>query len=106
MAAILSGLDAVVFCGGIGENAWRIRDRVCRGLRMDGRSNSTRSANQAGEMIISSERSRVRVFIIPTNEEMMIARHTARLLGGVQHEAAKQPLASTETEQRHGPASR
>jgi acetate kinase len=105
MAAILSGLDAVVFCGGIGENAWRIRDRVCRGFEWLG-IELDEIRNQTGEMIISSDRSRVRVFIIHTNEEMMIARHTARLLGGVQHEAAKQPLASTETEQRHGPASR
>jgi acetate kinase len=79
MAAILAGLDAVVFCGGIGENAWRIRARVCEdfewlGLEMDD------ARNQAGEMVISSDRSRVRVFVIKTNEEMMIARHTARLL--------------------------
>ena len=39
-----------------------------------------RARNRAGEMVISSDRSRARVFAIPTNEEMMIARHTARLL--------------------------
>ena len=81
MAAILAGLDAVVFCGGIGENAWRIRERICEdfewlGLEMD------HVRNQAGEMVISSDRSRVRAFVINTNEEMMIARHTARLLSG------------------------
>jgi acetate kinase len=79
MAAILAGLDAVVFCGGIGENAWRIRARICEdfewlGLEMDD------ARNQAGGMVISSGRSRVRAFVIKTNEEMMIARHTARLL--------------------------
>ena len=72
MAAILSGLDAVVFCGGIGENAWRIRDRVCRGFEWLG-IELDEMRNQTGEMIISSDRSRVRVFIIHTNEEMMIA---------------------------------
>lgn len=82
MAAILGGLDAVVFCGGIGENAWRVRERVCEnfewlGLEMD------HARNQAGEAVISSDRSRARVFVIKTNEEMMIARHTARLVAGV-----------------------
>ncbi|MDJ0511858.1 MAG: acetate kinase [Methyloceanibacter sp.] len=76
MVAILSGLDALVFCGGIGENAWGIRERVCRdfgwlGLELEG------SRNRAAETVISSERSRVRVFIIPTNEELMIASHAA-----------------------------
>ena len=47
-------------------------------------SSSTRRATMPGEMIISSDRSRVRIFIIPTNEEMMIARHTARLLAAVE----------------------
>ncbi len=79
MAAILSGLDALVFCGGIGENAWRIREQVCQGFEWIGLElDATR--NQAHETIVSSERSRVRVFVIPTDEEMMIARHTAQLL--------------------------
>jgi acetate kinase len=79
MAAILSGLDAVVFCGGIGEHAWRIRERVCQGFEWLGiELDDVR--NQAHETVISSDRSRARVFVIPTNEEMMIARHTARLL--------------------------
>lgn len=82
MAAILSGLDALVFCGGIGEHAWRIRARVCQGFAWLGIELDD-ARNQAGETIISSDRSRVRVFIIPTNEEMMIARHTARLLHSV-----------------------
>ena len=79
MAAILSGLDAVVFCGGIGEHAWRIRERVCQGFEWLGiELDDTR--NQSGKTVISSDRSRARVFVINTNEEMMIARHTARLL--------------------------
>lgn len=79
MAAILSGLDALVFCGGIGENAWRVRGRICAGLDWLGIELDD-FRNQAGEMIISSDRSRVRIFVIKTNEEMMIAKHTARLL--------------------------
>ena len=79
MAAILSGLDAVVFCGGIGEHAWRVRERVCQGFEWLGIELDD-IRNQAGETVISSDRSRARVFVINTNEEMMIARHTARLL--------------------------
>ena len=79
MAVVLSGLDAVVFCGGIGENAWRIRERVCAGFEWLG-VELDEARNQTGETVISSDRSRVRVFVIKTNEEMTIARHTARLL--------------------------
>ena len=81
MAAILSGLDAVVFCGGIGENAYRIRERISRGFEWLGLELDD-VRNQAHETVISSDRSRVRVFVIPTNEEAMIAQHTARLLAG------------------------
>jgi acetate kinase len=82
MVAILSGLDALVFCGGIGENGRNIRERVCQGFEWIG-IELDEARNRSGDMIISSDRSRVRVFIIHTNEEMMIARHTARLLGSV-----------------------
>lgn len=87
MVAILSGLDALVFCGGIGENAWHIRERICQdfgwlGLELD------HSQNRAGETIISSQRSRVRVFIIRTNEELMIAHHAAEKLPGAGTPAA------------------
>ncbi|CCE00396.1 acetate/propionate family kinase [Bradyrhizobium sp. STM 3809] len=80
MTAVLSGLDAVVFCGGIGEHAWRIRERVCAGFEWLG-IGLDESRNRAGETVISSDASGVRVFIINTDEEMMIARHTAQLLG-------------------------
>ncbi len=92
MAAILSGLDALVFCGGIGEHAWRIRARVCQGFAWLGIELDD-ARNQAGEMIISSDRSRVRVFIIPTNEEMMIARHSAQLLNSARGPVAAAALA-------------
>lgn len=80
MTAILSGLDALAFAGGIGENAWRIRERICQGFEWLGvELDETR--NRKGEGVISSDRSRVRVFIVKTSEETMIARHIRRLLG-------------------------
>jgi acetate kinase len=74
MAAVLNGLDAVVFCGGIGENSWHVRECVLEGMEWLG-VELDREANHANAQIISSERSRARVFVIPTDEEMMIARH-------------------------------
>jgi len=75
LAATLEGIDAIVFCGGIGEHAWRIRQRVLEGMQWIGVELDA-AANQNGAQTISSERSRVRVFVIPTNEEIMIATHT------------------------------
>jgi acetate kinase len=80
MAAVLEGLDAIVFCGGIGENSAAIREGILEamewiGVELDLDANRQRR----GEGVISSERSRVRVFVIPTNEELMIARHAALL---------------------------
>ncbi len=81
LAAALGGLDALVFTGGIGENAATIRARVCRdaawlGLEFD------EAANTAGGPLISRSESPVTAWAIPTNEELMIARHTQRLLAG------------------------
>ena len=79
LAAALGGLDALVFTGGIGEHAALIRDRVCRdagwlGLKLD------ITANDAGGPRISTESSSASVWAIPTNEELMIARHTRRII--------------------------
>jgi acetate kinase len=79
LAAALGGLDALVFTAGIGENAVPIRSRVCRdaawlGVELD------EAANNTGRQRISSPTSRVAVYVLPTNEEVMIARHTQRLL--------------------------
>ncbi|HZS84522.1 MAG TPA: acetate/propionate family kinase [Stellaceae bacterium] len=81
LAAVLGGLDALVFTGGIGENAVPIRARVCRdaawlGLRLD------EAANAAGGPRISAEGSAVSAWVLPTNEELVIARHTLALLAG------------------------
>lgn len=79
LAAALGGLDGLVFTAGIGERAPIIRARVCEqaawlGVRLDA------AANEAGGPQISADHSRVSVWIIPTNEELMIARHTKALL--------------------------
>ncbi len=83
LAAVLKGLDAMVFCGGIGEHAWQVRERVLEGMEWIG-IEVDRTANRAakgdGPAVISTERSRVRVFVIPTNEEAMIATHTLEVL--------------------------
>ncbi len=79
LAAVLKGLDAVVFCGGIGEHAWQVRERVLEGMEWIG-VELDRAANRMDAQVISSERSRVRVFVIPTDEEVMIARHTLAVL--------------------------
>ncbi len=79
LAAALEGLDAMVFCGGIGENSWRVREQVLEGMRWIG-IDLDREANRAGAEVISSERSRVRLFVIRTDEETMIARHAVELL--------------------------
>ena len=80
LAAALGGLDAVVFTGGIGENSRSLRERVCRdaawlGVELDA------AANKCNGPRISTEKSRVSAWAIPTNEELMIARSTRRLLG-------------------------
>ena len=80
LIAALGGVDALVFTGGIGENSEKIRERVCLdaawlGVELDA------GANTRGGPCISAEGSRVKVWVIQTNEELMIARHTKRLLG-------------------------
>jgi acetate kinase len=79
MAGALGGLDAVVFTAGIGENAVRIRERVCRDAAWLGVELDT-AGNGRGGPCITTQRSRVACWVVPTNEELMIARHTARLL--------------------------
>ena len=79
LAAALGGLDAIVFTAGIGENAAPIRERICRdaawlGMELDN------AANNKGGPRISRPSSRVTAWIIPTDEELMIARHTLTLL--------------------------
>ena len=79
LAAVLGGLDALVFTAGIGEKSAPIRKRICEasawlGIELD------EVANSAGSPCISRSTSRVSAWTIPTNEELMIARHTGALL--------------------------
>jgi len=80
LAAALGGLDALVFTAGIGENSAVIRERVCRdaawlGVELDP------AANEEGGPCITTGRSRVAAWVFRTDEEIMIARHTLRVLG-------------------------
>jgi len=79
LAGALGGLDAIVFTAGIGENSAMLRERVCRdaswlGVALDP------EANAGGGPRISTTASRVSAWVVPTNEELMIARHTLELL--------------------------
>jgi len=80
LAAALGGLDALVFTAGIGENSAEIRKRISEasawlGIELDDAANAGRGPR------ISKPHSKVSLWVIPTNEELMIARHTASLLG-------------------------
>jgi acetate kinase len=80
LTAVLGGIDGLVFSAGIGENSAEIRRRICEtcewlGIELDP------SANARNGPRISTDGSRASVWVIPTNEELMIARHTASLLG-------------------------
>jgi acetate kinase len=81
LAAALGGLDAVVFTGGIGENAVPIRAAVCTSAAWLGLDLDTK-ANAAGGPRISRSGSRVSAWVIPTNEELMIARHCQKVITG------------------------
>ncbi len=79
LAAVLGGLDILVFTGGIGEHAVPIRARICQDAQWLGvRLNE--EANRAGGPKISSDDSTVAVWVIPTDEDMMIARHTYHII--------------------------
>jgi acetate kinase len=75
LAAALGGIDALVFTGGIGENSRLVRRRVCEGMGWIG-IDLDNAANEAGALAISAPLSRTAVLVIPTNEELVIARAT------------------------------
>jgi acetate kinase len=79
LAAALGGLDAIVFTGGIGENSAEIRARICRGAAWLGVT-LDEPANLTGGPRIGAAGSQAAAWVLPTNEELMIARHTYRLL--------------------------
>ena len=77
LAATLEGLDAVVFCGGIGENSALIRQRICQGMDWIGLALDP-AANARNDTTISTQDSAVKALVIPTDEELVIARACAR----------------------------
>lgn len=81
MAAMLDGLDAIVFTAGIGENSPMVRERVLARLSWLG-VELDRARNAASETILTSDGSQVRGLVVPTDEELMIARHTAAAMAG------------------------
>lgn len=81
LATSLGGLDGIVFTAGIGENDAHMRDRICRGLEwlgleIDERANANRAS------LISAPGSRIKAYVIPTDEERMIALHTKSIVEG------------------------
>ncbi|MDE6006963.1 MAG: acetate kinase [Muribaculaceae bacterium] len=81
-AAVLDGVDVIVFTGGVGENQTGTRERICRhlsylGVELDPEANKVRGQ----EIIITKPESKVTVCVIPTDEELMIAQDTAEIVG-------------------------
>jgi len=81
LVSVLGGIDHLIFTGGIGEHAWQIREKVCQNnewllLSID------KNKNHKNESIINDKKSKVGVYVIPANEEWMIANHTYQILSG------------------------
>ncbi|MFQ5632694.1 MAG: acetate kinase, partial [bacterium] len=84
--AEMEGADAVIFTGGIGQNAPDIRRRICSGLEclgleLESKQNKKMHSNASG--VISTASSKLKAFVIPTNEELLIARDTVRVITDV-----------------------
>jgi acetate kinase len=80
-AVAMGGIDYVIFTGGVGENQINIRKTICQklefmGLELDEKANDTRGE----EKMISTEDSKIKVYVVPTNEELMIAKETERIV--------------------------
>lgn len=81
-AVAMNGLDAIVFTAGIGENSITLRKRMCEGLEFLGAKIDDERNNVRGrETEISTPDSKVKIYLIPTNEELVIARDTRRIVG-------------------------
>jgi acetate kinase len=86
--AAMNGADAIVFAGGIGENSSAVRARICDGLSwlgvaIDGEKNASAVGGREGR--IDASESRIQVWVIPTDEELLIARDTVRVVLGIEH---------------------
>lgn len=81
--AVLGGADAIVFTGGIGENSVRVRRDSCSGLEFAGiKLDPTLNTTAKGEVRLSATDSKVQIWTIPTNEEIVVARQTASVISG------------------------
>lgn len=79
--AVLGGCDALVFTGGIGENATEVRQSVCRNLSFAGIAlDETKNGQRGGEVRIDAPGSNVQIWSVPTNEELVVARQTVEVL--------------------------
>ena len=81
-SAVMNGLDAIIFTGGIGENAWDLRQNVCDnmdffGIKIDEKVNKEMNGKQCN---LTAEGAKVQCWIVPTNEELLIARDTLELI--------------------------
>ena len=82
--AVLGGVDVIVFTGGVGENQTSTREKICRQLEYLGVTFNAEANNTRGrEIEISGADSKVKVVVIPTDEEMMIARDTADIVSAL-----------------------
>ncbi|WP_431320236.1 acetate/propionate family kinase [Rhizobium sp. YTU87027] len=79
LAAVLGGLDAFVFTAGVGENSPVMRARIAKKLEWLGAFLDP-ARNDAGDLLVSSDDSKVAIYVVPTDEELMIARHTLALI--------------------------
>jgi acetate kinase len=81
-AAAMGGVDVVVFTAGVGENSATVRAAVCQGLEFMGiELDNARNAVHSQEAVISADSAKVKVLVVPTDEELVIARDTKRLVG-------------------------
>ena len=82
MAAAMGGIDALVFCGGIGENSSLVRRRICERLGWMGiELDHHRNADNA--QVISTDLARTTVMVVPTNEELVLARAARAVAGAI-----------------------
>lgn len=80
-AVAMNGVDAIVFTGGVGENQINIRKDICKQLTFMGVEIDEDANNMRGEeKLVSKPESKVKIYVIPTNEELMIAKETERLV--------------------------
>ena len=85
-AAAMGGLDAVIFTAGIGENEYRIRRDICEGLEFMGiELDVEKNKSDEREKFINTDNSKVKILVVPTNEELLIARDTLEVVSGLKN---------------------